>query len=316
MGRKIEVFDGSEKSSVRKIEVFDGDEPLKKSETFDEGNSETVRDVKIQIQDLTPEKFLIDVTVVQLLHLAPEEKKKIKNKVSRRGKVTKITPFVKGVRRVSLRSRVLAWGFLGCVTVLFASAAVMMLMRKNVVDETRDKMGVFEVEDVSGRDINSEEWVAQLKEFYEENSDTVAVLYVPGTHILYPVMHTPTDGPNENYYLRRGFDKKYLEAGTLFVDKNNSWSVTDFSERDGNTIIYGHNMNSTTMFSDLMGYESEEFYREHQTVYLYTFTIDGEDFKPRREKYEVIASFKSRVYKKSQTDVFKYYQFLWRAFGF
>ena len=56
------------------------------------------------------------------------------------------------------------------------------------------------------------------------------------------------------------------------------------------------------MFVDLMNYEDEEYYNTHKTIRFTTAEEDAE--------YEIIAVFKSRVYYKSETDVFRYYFFV------
>ena len=54
------------------------------------------------------------------------------------------------------------------------------------------------------------------------------------------------------------------------------------------------------MFGNLTDYESEEYYQEHKNIILYT--------KECQRNYEVIAVFRSQVYKKTD-QVFKFYKF-------
>ena len=56
------------------------------------------------------------------------------------------------------------------------------------------------------------------------------------------------------------------------------------------------------MFEDLMKYQNEDFYKQHPTI---RFTTDKEDVS-----YEIISVFKSRVYYKSEKNVFRYYYFV------
>ena len=51
-----------------------------------------------------------------------------------------------------------------------------------------------------------------------------------------------------------------------------------------------------------MNYKNEEYYNTHKTIRLTTKKEDAE--------YEIIAVFLSRVYYKSETDVFRYYYFI------
>ena len=124
------------------------------------------------------------------------------------------------------------------------------------------------------------------------NSDMAAWLQIPGTIIDYPVMWTPRD---EEYYLRRGFDGSSDSNGCLILDTDSC-----LDPLTTNLIIHGHNMSSGTMFGTLANYEREDFYQEHKTMTLYTPTL--------QRNYEVIAVFRSQVYKKSD-QVFKFYKF-------
>ena len=124
------------------------------------------------------------------------------------------------------------------------------------------------------------------------NDDMAAWLQIPGTDIDYPVMWTPRD---EEYYLRRGFDGARNQNGCLILDTDSC-----LDPLTTNLIIHGHNMRSGTMFGTLEDYEDEAYCQEHNRIILYT-----EDYQ---HNYEVVAVFRSQVYKKSDT-VFKFYKF-------
>ena len=124
------------------------------------------------------------------------------------------------------------------------------------------------------------------------NDDMAAWLQIPGTNIDYPVMWTPDD---EEYYLYRDFDGSNNQNGCLILDTDSC-----LAPLTTNLIIHGHNMKSGAMFGNLTDYESEDFYKDHKNITLYT----GEC----QRNYEVIAVFRSQVYKKSE-QVFKFYKF-------
>ena len=92
------------------------------------------------------------------------------------------------------------------------------------------------------------------------NRDVRAWLYHPGMGINLPVVQA---GDNE-YYLRRGFNRYIRKAGTLFIDYRNKG---DFSDR--NTIIYGHGRRDLTMFGKLHYYKQAEYCEQHPFFYLY-----------------------------------------------
>ena len=125
-----------------------------------------------------------------------------------------------------------------------------------------------------------------------ENADMAAWLQIPDTIIDYPVMWTPED---EEYYLRRGFDGRNNQNGCLILDTDSC-----LEPLTTNLIIHGHNMRVGTMFGTLDNYEDEDFYQDHKNIILYT--------KQCQRNYEVIAVFRSQVYKKTD-NVFKFYKF-------
>lgn len=124
------------------------------------------------------------------------------------------------------------------------------------------------------------------------NEDMVAWLVIPGTNIDYPVMWTPFD---ENYYLYRDFEKKDNQNGSLILDTDSS-----LNPLSTNLIIHGHNMKSGAMFGRLTDYEAKDYYDSHKEIILHT--------KEQQKNYEIIAVFRSQVFKKTD-DVFKFYQF-------
>ena len=94
----------------------------------------------------------------------------------------------------------------------------------------------------------------------KQNADCIGWIFIEGTNINYPVMHTPSD-PQK--YLRLSFDKKYSQSGVPFLDGR-------CSLQDGNLIIYGHNMKNGTMFSDLKKYLDTAFRKAHKTIEFQT----------------------------------------------
>jgi len=130
------------------------------------------------------------------------------------------------------------------------------------------------------------------KESFLANDDMAAWLVIPGTNIDYPVMWTPED---ENYYLYRDFDGKDNVNGSLILDTDSC-----LDPLTTNQIIHGHNMKSGAMFGNLTDYEDPDYGAKHNLITLYT--------KDCQRNYEVIAVFRSQVYKKTDT-VFKFYKF-------
>lgn len=93
------------------------------------------------------------------------------------------------------------------------------------------------------------------------NNDVVGWLYCPDTVVNYPVVK----GENNDQYLRRDIDGKYLISGTLFADYRN-----DSLNQSANYIIYGHNMKNGTMFSMITKYKQQAHYDQYPTMYYLT----------------------------------------------
>jgi len=137
------------------------------------------------------------------------------------------------------------------------------------------------------------ERMLQLEELQKENEDIVAYLEIEGTDISYPVLQ----GDDNEYYMTHTYKKEYSKDGSIFLDKDYDWSIPS-----SNLLLYGHNNKNGNMFAKLLDYEKEAFYKEHPTI---RFTTNQED-----AEYEIIAAFRSRVYYKSEKNVFRYYYFI------
>ncbi|WP_458458815.1 class B sortase [Pseudobutyrivibrio sp.] len=137
------------------------------------------------------------------------------------------------------------------------------------------------------------EILPELADLYAENPDLVGILEVVGTDINYPVVQTPSE---PEYYLRRDFYGKDSTAGTLFVDYR-----CDIVNPTTNTIIYGHNMRSGTMFGGLKRYLKQDYYQSHKTIIFKTLYEEQE--------YEIVGVGLSAV-GYDDDENYKYYDFI------
>ena len=142
---------------------------------------------------------------------------------------------------------------------------------------------------------NEEETERMLKveKLQEENEDIIGWIEIEGTNINYPVLQ----GDDNEYYLTHNYKKEKSEKGSIFLDSEYDWSIPS-----NNLLIYGHNIMNDLMFKDLLKYADKEFYKEHPVIRFTTKEHDGE--------YEIISAFKSKVFNKSDTNVFRYYNFM------
>ena len=137
------------------------------------------------------------------------------------------------------------------------------------------------------------ERMLQVEELKKENGDIIGWLEIPNTNISFPVVQ----GTDNQYYMTHTYKKEDSKDGSIFLDKDYNWDLPS-----SNLLMYGHNNKNGNMFQGLLEYQEESYYKEHPTI---KFTTTKEDCE-----YEIISAFKSRVYYKSEKNVFRYYYFI------
>ena len=85
------------------------------------------------------------------------------------------------------------------------------------------------------------EYTMNLDNLIEMNKDTLGYIKIEGTNISYPFVQTK----DNKYYLNHSFNKKYNDAGWIFMDYRNK------DLNDKNVILYGHDRKDNTMFGTL-----------------------------------------------------------------
>ena len=137
------------------------------------------------------------------------------------------------------------------------------------------------------------ERMLKVKELQKENADIVGWLEIENTNINYPVLQ----GEDNEYYMTHNYKKEKSKNGSIFLNKDYDWNIPS-----SNLLMYGHNLGNGTMFQELLKYQNKEFYNNHKVIRFTTAKEDAE--------YEIISVFKSRVYYKSEQNVFRYYYFI------
>ncbi len=140
---------------------------------------------------------------------------------------------------------------------------------------------------------NETERMLQVKELQQQNADIIGWIEIENTNINYPVLQ----GTDNSYYMTHNYKKEKSKNGSIFLNADYNWNIPS-----NNLLIYGHNLGNGMMFQELLKYEKESFYQEHPVIRFTTVEEDAE--------YEIISAFKSRVYYKSEKNVFRYYFFL------
>lgn len=116
----------------------------------------------------------------------------------------------------------------------------------------------------------------EYEALYRRNSDLVGWISIEGTSIDYPVVQSPI----KDYYLRRDFDKKRANHGSVYV-----WEQADVFAPSDNVTLFGHRMNDRTMFYDLLQYAERDFWLTHPTFCF--STLEGHC------EYEIFAALRT-----------------------
>lgn len=183
--------------------------------------------------------------------------------------------------------------FILIIAVIIVGISLFTLYKKN--QKTKDGADVISQIEIDETKITNEktEKMLKLEELQKENEDIVAYIEIDGTNINYPVLQAS----DNDFYMKKNYKKEYSKDGAIFVDKDYNWE-----KPSTNLLIYGHNNSNGQMFCDLLKYKDESFYLEHPII---KFTTNKEE-----AEYEIIAVFRSRVYYKSEKNVFRYYYFI------
>lgn len=188
--------------------------------------------------------------------------------------------------------------FLLLLIVIFAISSYFFI--KEIAENNKEKNFYTDLQTMVYTDQNNNEKTKEndttnydLKDIYDLNHDLIGWIKIDGTNIDYPVMQ------NEDYYLYRNIYKEYSNHGTPYLADSCNIETSD------NLVIYGHHMNDNSMFSQLDDYKKYEFYKKHKFIRFYTF----ENNVTEENIYEIVAVFKTVVYKNNSFQYYKYVNF-------
>ncbi len=139
--------------------------------------------------------------------------------------------------------------------------------------------------------VNSQ-FVDKVKELQQENADVKGWVRIDDTKINYPLLQTT----NNDYYLTHNYKKEKSSYGSIFINSN-----CNIKNENSNIIIYGHDMKDNQMFKDLLKYQDKSFYEQHPIIKIAT---DENEYE-----YEIIYTFKSRVFYQDEKNVFRFYRY-------
>ena len=124
------------------------------------------------------------------------------------------------------------------------------------------KNGITEVATPSDHSEELARMRASLESLRNINKDIFGWIKIPGTNINYPIAQTD----NNEYYLDHAYTGEDLVNGSIYADYRCNDVITD----NYNTILYGHNITTGSMFNHVTKFFDEEFFNS-TLIYLYTF---------------------------------------------
>lgn len=93
------------------------------------------------------------------------------------------------------------------------------------------------------------------------NPEVIGWILIGGTEISYPLVQHE----DNSHYLTHSWDNQSNRLGSIFLECQSSPDLTDF-----HTLVYGHNMENGTMFSDLKLFADSEYLQSHPYIYIVT----------------------------------------------
>lgn len=144
----------------------------------------------------------------------------------------------------------------------------------------------------SDEDVDLTKVISDLRK--NVNNEIVGWLKISDTKVNYPVLKRD----DNDYYINHNYKGEETNSGAIFLDK-----AVDLDLPSSNFLIYGHNnLDGSGDFAPLLDYRDLEFYNTHKRI---IFATDKE-----KMEFEIISVFYSKVYYKSQKNVFRYYYFI------
>ena len=122
----------------------------------------------------------------------------------------------------------------------------------------------------------------KYRNLYERNNDLVGWIHM-NESIDYPIVWLDDDN---DFYMDHDYDRKYSEAGWIFLDKRNGDLMND-----DQLLIYGHNMRSGAMFGDLDLYRKAEYLQKNPIINLESI------FETEARKYVIISLYDASMNK-------------------
>lgn len=144
-----------------------------------------------------------------------------------------------------------------CIAMLLISSYIVIRELKEFKESNSSTLEL--IEEVITEDTNSKETTIDWNKLKDINDDIIGWIKINDTNIDYPILKDNT----ELKYLNHSYNGKYNKNGSIFTLNRKPFN-------DRITIIYGHNMKSNIMFSELDKYMNKDFFDKHKYFEIYT----------------------------------------------
>lgn len=178
------------------------------------------------------------------------------------------------IKKVMIITSIIAFTMILAISIYFLMKDFLAYKESN--DESKEL-----IEEVIIQEENEEKSEVDWEKLENINKDIVGWIKIEGTHIDYPILQ---DG-SQLQYLKKSFNGKYNINGSIFTLNDNPFQESE-------TIIYGHNMKSKIMFSELDKYMKEDFFYRHSNFEIYT--------KGQNYKATVFSCYSTNVYQEEK----------------
>lgn len=197
----------------------------------------------------------------------------------------------KHFKKLKLKYRIII--FILSIVIIASSIYIVLYFKNN--QDLKDESNLLNTINIDDSQVSHEktERMLQVAELQKGNSDVVGWIEIEDTNINYPVLQAA----DNSFYMNHNYQKEENTYGSIFLDKDYDWSIPS-----SNLLLYGHNLQNGSLFHDVLNYKDKSYYEEHPII---RFTTENKD-----SEYEIISAFYSRVYYKSEKNVFRYYYFV------
>lgn len=238
-----------------------------------------------------------DKTKITIKEDTNKLKKEVENKKNNKVKKAEIKSYVLRIREIGLANVSSKTIKDACIVILITALVVSLVYIGYIAEQNISNKIMYSSLSEKFED-NMDKLVAMgapatdnIKALSKENPDIKGWIRIDGTNINYPLLQ----GLDNDYYLTHNYKNEYTNYGSIYINSN-----SNIKDDNSNVIIYGHDMKDGQMFSDLVKYTSEQYYKEHPTIRIMTDVSENE--------YEIVSVFKSRVFYKDEKNVFRFYQ--------